>query len=48
MVTAQVLSFLGYKAEVCQTLQVISHQGRAYILQQEGLPGFLRKDKMMW
>ena len=40
-VTAKVLAFFGFRHEVCQILQVVSHQGRAYFVQQEGLSGFL-------
>ena len=29
-------------------MQVISHQGRAYIVQQEGLPGFLIAGILGW
>ena len=47
-VTAHVLSFVGYKHEVCQTLQELSHQSRAYIIAQSGLTGFLRPGFMVW
>ena len=39
--TAVVLSFFGLKNEVCRMLQTLSHQARAYIVNQNGLPGFL-------
>ena len=39
--TAQMLSFLGTRREVCQILQKLCHESRAYIVEQESLPGFL-------
>ncbi len=39
--TATILFFVGRKAYVSNMLRVIDHQGRAYIVQQGGLPGFL-------
>ena len=39
--TALMLSFLGTRREVCQILQKLCHASRAYIVEQESLPGFL-------
>ena len=40
-ITAIVLSFFGTRIEVCSMLQMLNHTGRAYIIHQNGLPGFL-------
>ena len=39
--TAIIFSFTDRRAEVCQLLQKLSHQSRAYCIQQGGLTGFL-------
>ena len=39
--TAVMLSYFGTRREVCQMLQKLSHSSRTYIVEQEGLPGFL-------
>ena len=39
--TALMLSYLGTRHEVCQILQKLCHASRAYIVEQESLPGFL-------
>ena len=39
--TGTVLSYLGMKGEVCQMLQKLCHESRAYVVEQEGLPFFL-------
>ena len=36
-----ILSYVGRWGEVCPMLQTLNHQGRAYIIAQEGIPGFL-------
>ena len=36
-----ILSFLGYRKEVMPILQKLSHSTRAYIVNSDGLPGFL-------
>ena len=41
MATGTMLSYYGTRAEVWQMLQLLSHASRAYIVEQEGLPGFL-------
>ena len=41
--TATILSFLSYRGQVCHLLQRLSHQSRAFIVSQEGLPGFLAR-----
>ena len=41
MATGIMLSYYGSRREVCQMLQLLSHASRAYIVEQEGLPGFL-------
>ena len=41
MATGIMLSFLGTRREVCQILQKLCHASRAYIVEQESLPGFL-------
>lgn len=35
------LSYVGYHHEILPLLQIISHRTRAYIINAEGLPGFL-------
>ena len=40
-IAAIVLSFFGARREVCRMLQMLNHTGRAYIIHQNGLPGFL-------
>lgn len=39
--TAMILSFMSYKHEVVPILQNLSHGARAYILNANGLKGFL-------
>ena len=48
--TAQMLSFLGTRRKVCQILQKLCHASRAYIVEQESLPGFLvhRPSSLVW
>ena len=41
MATGTMLSYYGSRREVCQMLQLLCHSSRAYIVEQEGLPGFL-------
>ena len=41
IVTSTILSFYGRRTYVVQLLQNLNHQSRAYIVAQEGLPGFL-------
>ena len=40
-VTGIILGFWGYRVEVISLLQVMSHGFRAYIVNAQGLPGFL-------
>ena len=40
--SAITLSFFGMRDEVCQMLQKLNHASRAYIVQQRGLPGFVK------
>ena len=42
--TATVLSYLGRQEEVCGLMQQVSHSTRTFIIQQDGLPGFLCKN----
>ena len=37
-----ILSFLGYSHEVIPIMQTLSHATRAYIINADGLPGFIR------
>ena len=39
--TALILSYVDFKDEVCSLLQSINHQSRAFIVNSNGLPGFL-------
>ena len=41
LIAATVLSYVGYDEDVCSMLQQISQASRAYIVEREGLPGFL-------
>ena len=47
-IAAIVLSFFGNRREVCRMLQLLNHTGRAYIIQQNGLPGFLEPEEIMY
>ena len=40
--SAIILSFFGMRHEVCWMLQKLNHTSRAYILEQQGLPGFVQ------
>ena len=40
--TALILQFYGLRSEVCQILQVLSHTSRAYIVNEDGLKGFIK------
>ena len=40
-IAAIVLSYFGTRREVCRMLQMLNHTGRAYIIHQNGLSGFL-------
>ena len=39
--TAVILSFYGFDSEVCYLMQIMSHKTRAYIVNTDGLKGFL-------
>ena len=41
---AIIFSFFGKRGEVCQLLQEMSHQTRAYCVKTNGLKGFVRND----
>ena len=41
--TAEILSFYGFDSEVCHLLQIMSHKTRAYIINTDGLKGFLTR-----
>ena len=41
------LSFIGFRHEVLRLLQVLSQSTRAYIVNAEGLPGFLVEFNIM-
>ena len=40
---ALVLGYLGYRHEILPLMQVLSHGTRAYILNENGLPGFVEE-----
>ena len=40
-IIAIILSFTGRRSDVCNLLQLLNHESRAYIVQQNGLSGFL-------
>ena len=39
-----ILGFVAYRHEVMPLMQTLSHSTRAYIINADGLPGFLVKD----
>ena len=41
---AIILSYIDYRSQACQLLQKLNHTGRAYIISQDGLRGFLVED----
>ena len=43
--TATELQYVGNRSEVCQQMQFLSHEARAFCVRQEGLKGFLEKDE---
>ena len=43
-----ILSFYGYSHEANIIMQVLSHSTRAYIINADGLPGFLVKADLMY
>ena len=45
--TGIMLSYVGFCHEVLPLMQIISHSTRAYIINAEGLPGFLIKIDIM-
>ena len=44
IVIATVLSYLGTKTRVYSILKILSHRGRSFCIQQDGLKGFIKSD----